>query len=208
MTYTHIVFDVDGTLLNTEDTIQLALQKTVEEYTGKHYSLQDLEFSLGIPGVEVMRRLGIEDAEAARVRWNDNMVETRRLMHVYPGIENLLAELHKRGYKLGIVTSRLREELNEDFPQFGLEHYFSTIVCADDSETHKPTAGPLLKYMELTVANKEEVLYIGDRDHDMQCADAAGVDFVLANWGAQGRFEGTTSLYVANHPQELLGIIK
>lgn len=207
MRYTHIVFDVDGTLLDTEDTIQLALQKTVEEYTGKHYSLQDLEFSLGIPGAEVMRRLGIEDGEAGRVRWNDNMVSLRHLMHVYPGIEKLLAELHKRGYKLGIVTSRLREELNEDFPQFELEQYFSTIVCADDSKTHKPTAGPLLKYMELTGTNREEMLYIGDRDHDMQCADAAGVDFVLANWGAKGRFEGTTALHVADKPAEVLSII-
>lgn len=208
MRYRHIVFDVDGTLLDTEDTIQLALQKTVEEYTGKHYSLQDLEFSLGIPGVEAMRRLGIENAETARVRWNDNMVSLRHLMHVYPGIEELLSELQTRCYNLGIVTSRLREELNEDFPQFGLEHYFSTIVCADDSKKHKPTAGPLLKYMELTGTNREEVLYIGDRDHDMQCADAAGVDFVLANWGAKGRFKGTTALHVAEAPKELFGILK
>ncbi|MBQ4088370.1 MAG: HAD hydrolase-like protein, partial [Clostridia bacterium] len=57
-------------------------------------------------------------------------------------------------------------------------------VCADHTEKHKPEPEPLLKYMELTGAKPDEVLYIGDSKYDEMCAHAAGVDFALATWGA------------------------
>ena len=57
-------------------------------------------------------------------------------------------------------------------------------MCADDTVEHKPASGPLLKYMELSGAEKEEILYIGDSVYDSKCAENAGVDFALAVWGS------------------------
>ena len=69
---------------------------------------------------------------------------------VFDGITGLLKNLLSLDYEMGIVTSKTREEFVHDFCQSGISHYFKTIICADDTQEHKPNAAPLLKYMELS----------------------------------------------------------
>ena len=68
--------------------------------------------------------------------------------------------------------------------RFGIDSYFDLVICADDTIKHKPSKEPMEKYIELSGAKKEEVIYIGDSIYDMKCSEGAGVDFGLALWGA------------------------
>ena len=74
-------------------------------------------------------------------------------------------------------------------------------ICADDTKEHKPSAQPLLKYMELSGARKEETVYIGDSASDMACALNAGVDCVHAVWGEPETEADAT--YRAGKPEQL-----
>lgn len=186
MRYKYIVFDVDGTLLNTEDAILQSFQKTLREYEGIEKECSELTFCLGITGTAALKRLGIEDVEEALSRWKENLTALRDLIHVFDGMELLLKRLRAAGVHMGIVTSRSRAEYEEDMIRLGLQGYFGTAVCEEDTVCHKPEAEPLECYMRKTGARPEEVLYIGDSIYDMECAGAAKTARGLALWGAGG----------------------
>ena len=183
MKYSHVIFDVDGTLVDTERALLCSLQDTIFELKGEKPDLANLKFSFGIPGEVTLRQLGIGEIDRASQIWYDRFSQYYESVALFPGIEALVRELHSKGYRLGIVTSRNRVEFGEDFPRFGLSEYFETVVCAGDCPDSKPHPGPMLKYLETAGIAAGDALYIGDTVYDCQCATGAGVDFGLALWG-------------------------
>jgi len=182
MKYEHIVFDVDGTLIDSEYSILAALVDTLKEIKGKDYTIDELRYVLGIPGAETLKLFEVKDVEYGLELWLKNMDKYKDTIKVFDGVIEVLELLNSKGYKLGIVTSKLREEFDHDFDRFDLKKYFSTIVCADDTILHKPYPEPLLKYMELNELNNKDLIYIGDTEYDYKCAKGANVDFALALW--------------------------
>lgn len=128
----------------------------------------------------------------------------RHTIHVFPGITQVLDTLLRSGCRLGVVTSETKKELAQDFGRLGLTPYFERIVSASDTVHHKPSPEPLLKYMELTRADSDEILYIGDSIYDSQCARGAHVDFALAGWGCLDR--DIDADYCLDTPSDLLPI--
>lgn len=205
MKYTHIVFDIDGTLTDTEYAAIVSLQDTVRRFKGKEYAYKALIFALGIPGVDALSQLGFEAGEyAAAMRdWEIGLRKHNTQIDVFEGVNELIKALAEAGCSLGIVTSKTRDQYVKDFERFGVAKYFAVSVTADDSAEHKPTAGPLLKYMELTGAKREEMLYIGDSEYDAGTAKNAGVDFALATWGATNQ-----SLKAQHRPAKPLDLLE
>lgn len=204
--YKHIIFDIDGTLVDNEKAILCSLQDVLRQMTGKEYPFEELTFSLGIPGEDTLKRLNVEDVPAVMELWIEGLLRYGDKVSIHKGIEELLEELTDKGYKLGLVSSRPRELLENDFGKLKINKYFEIRVCADDTMEHKPTAAPLLKYMELAKVSKDEMLYIGDSVHDSQCAENAGVDFALAVWGSHT--EETPAKYYLHKPLDLLPVLK
>lgn len=182
-TYKHIVFDIDGTLVDNEKAVLLTWQEALENLLEKRYELDELEFVLGAPGVTTMERLGIENPEKAFQYWGKIFLNHRDSIVLFDGIVTLIETLKQQGVTLGIVTSRLHSELNNDDALGKIIDHFSTIICVTDAPRPKPNADPLLAYMERENALPSDVVYIGDSNYDRQCADNAGVDFVRALWG-------------------------
>ena len=185
MKYSHIVFDIDGTLTDSEYAAIVSLQEMVKSWKGTDYAYDELKFALGITGADALSRMGFAPEEIAPAMrdWEAGLRRRNDDITVFEGAEALLDALKERGCALGIVTSKTRDQYNKDFCRFEIARHFGVSITADDSADHKPTAGPLLKYMELTGAKREEVLYIGDSEYDSGTAHNAGVDFALAVWG-------------------------
>ena len=182
--YKHILFDIDGTLIDTEEAILRSLQDTVREMLHKDIGKQELKFALGIPGSVTLRKLGITDTERANDRWNEHLLKYKSRIRLFDGIPELLDSLKANGCKLGIVTSKTRNEYTADFAApFALSGYFSTVICVEDAARPKPYPDPLLTYLNAARIHAEDALYIGDTLYDCQCAQNAGVDFGLAAWG-------------------------
>lgn len=204
--YKCLIFDIDGTIIDTEKAVISSLQKLLKVETGIDYLADELSFVLGIPGSVSLKQLNIIDTEKACEKWNNYMKEFYNDIRVFPDLEEIIKRLHDLKIKTGIVTSKTKQELIDDFNPFGLHEYFDYIVCADDTNKHKPNPEPILKCLELGRISPAEAVYIGDTSYDMQCAQSAGVDFALALWGTKD--SNLNAKIKLNHPKEILDIVK
>ncbi|MWC29814.1 HAD family hydrolase [Paenibacillus sp. MMS18-CY102] len=204
--YNTIIFDVDGTLINTETAVLHSLQKMLKADYDRDVAAEDLTFVLGVPGTTSLPQLGIKDIGAANERWNYFMKEFYSTIDVFAGIRELLETLQSKGIKQGIVTSKTLEELRDDFTPFGLMPYLPYVVCADDTEKHKPNPEPLLHFMKVSGVDPARSIYIGDTIYDYECARDAGVDFGLALWGCKDH-EQIPAQYKLKSPLDLLNLV-
>ncbi len=204
--YECVIFDVDGTLIDTEEASVLSLRKLLREETISRYPVKDLSFIMGLTGVEELKRLGVRNAEAANVRWNQYIKDYYHLVEVFTDIELLLNKLMSLGIKTGIVTSKTRQELMDDLSPFGLQKYFPFTVCADDTIRHKPDSEPIFKIMDIVNVKPKQMIYIGDTENDLLAAKGAEVDFGLAVWGAERReFPGAQHRFI--NPLEIIRVV-
>ena len=204
-TYKHLVFDIDGTIIDSAKINMLSLQETVKELRGDVMPLEDLYFSFGIPGVRAMEILGFPEPEKAVQVWmrNYSACAERLGMPLFPGMREILERLREKGASLGIITSKLREEYDEHFEKQGLLELFPWVVTASDTPKGKPYPDPMLEYLRRTGAAPEEVLYFGDTAYDMDCARSAGVDHALVLWGCLSP-EGIEATYRLEKAEEIL----
>ena len=204
-TYKHLVFDIDGTIIDSAKINMLSLQETVKDLRGDVMPLEDLYFSFGIPGVRAMEILGFPEPEKAVQVWirNYSACAERLGMPLFPGMREILERLREKGASLGIITSKLREEYDEHFEKQGLLELFPCVVTASDTPKGKPYPDPMLEYLRRTGAAPEEVLYFGDTAYDMDCARSAGVDHALVLWGCLSP-EGIEATYRLEKAEEIL----
>jgi HAD superfamily hydrolase (TIGR01549 family) len=205
--YECIIFDVDGTILDTEVAVLSSLQRLAFEELNKKFSFEELRFALGIPGQVTLNILGMTSVDECIDRWNKYLKEYFHNVKVFDEVEKTLIKLTEMGVSIGIVTSKTKEEFECDFIPFGINKYFNLIICADDTEKHKPNPEPILKFIELSGADKSKAIYIGDTKYDMECAFGAGIDFALALWGAKSS-TGINANYILESPKEILHLGK
>jgi HAD superfamily hydrolase (TIGR01549 family) len=205
--YNCIIFDIDGTLLDTEIAVLSSLQELVFEELHKNLSFDELRFALGIPGEVTLNKLGITNISYCNVKWNIYLKKYFHNVKVFDGIKDTLNKLNEIGILTGIVTSKTKEEFLNDFLPFDLNDYFKLVVCADDTEKHKPNPDPILKFIELSGVDKSKTIYIGDTKYDSDCAFGADIDFALALWGAKSSI-GINANYILENPKQVLELIK
>lgn len=181
--FTHIIFDIDGTLVDTANTSVLSFQKTLKDILGMDLSYEETYPYFGIPSHRVLEMLPFKDKHQALEIWEANFRALFHLIKPFDGIINLLKNLKEAGYHIGVVSSRSKAEFDFDHNLKEMLPYFEEKICAEDSILHKPNPDPLLEYIHRTGAKKEECIYIGDTDYDYLCAKNAGIKFALAQWG-------------------------
>lgn len=180
MNYKNIIFDVDGTLVDTDKPVLKTWQLTLKEF-GFHYSTSQLQMILGITMQAALSKLNIEEKDFEE-KWLKNYGMFADEACLYHGVKSILEYLKENNTSLGIVTSRSRWEFNTYFEKFHFENLFPIIICADDTERHKPLPDPIYKYLELSHSQKSECIYIGDMPTDMKCAENAGISSGFAAW--------------------------
>lgn len=190
-----ILFDLDGTLINSE-AILLAAQ--VETFNRHGLAHPGREAGLGVVGltldIALMRLGGLPAPDAALTATYKEVFGAMRLSAhadsamdepLYPGVAETLAALAARpGLKLGIATGKSRRGAEYIVERHGWERLFATIQTADDAPS-KPHPGMIQRAMQETGAQPARTAMVGDSSFDIEMAVAAGVVPVAVSWGFQ-----------------------
>lgn len=206
MKYKHIIFDVDGTLVDSEVKVLSTLRQSILDFGGRDYSLEELGFAMGMAPDTILYQLGFTDVEPMIRKWEQHLIHYAEAPRFFDGMEDAIFALKERGVTIGIGTSRIYEEYLTDFRDLPIFECFGHAVCGDHVKHRKPAPDVLLQYLERTGAEPHEVLFVGDTSFDLEAARAAGVDFALAGWGTKLP-KDTLCKYFFEHPSELLNIL-
>lgn len=211
----YVVFDFDGTLINTNDVIIASWQATFEHFLGHKESEKVIKSTFG----ETLRYTAetrFPDCDTDEViEFYRDYQETHKgeLVYVFDGIRELLTELKKRGYPLAIATSRTTWGTITYLEQYDLEGLFDIIVAMEDVKKHKPDPETCLVALRKLGAKPEEAVMLGDTRFDIGCANNAGVDSILVGWSgvtdAAGLEEyGYVPTYTIGKPMDLIAILE
>lgn len=212
-----ILFDFDGTVMDTNKVIEMSWQHTFRTLTGKEGDPDYIHSTFGEPLVYSMEKTfpDVPAEESVAIYRNFHSDKFLDTIELFPGIPELLAELKKEGYKVGLATSRMKRTTMMAVDKFGLQKYFDAIVTIDDVSNHKPHPESALKTLEKLGSKPEEAIMIGDTKFDIQCSRNAGVKSVLVGWslalagkGLADFPEGQAPDYIVQSPGEILEIIK
>ncbi len=124
----------------------------------------------------------------------------------YPGIHEAIESLAAAGLKMGIITSRSRDEFEYDRNLDPWRKHLSVVICADDTVRHKPDGEPAEAFAAAAGVARSACLYVGDTPMDALCAANAGMDFALADWRGDAG-DDIQSKYRFSSAGELLKII-
>lgn len=179
-----VLFDFDGTIMDTNNVILQSWQHTFRTVEGKERPVEEILGTFGEPLYVTMEKMlpQISAEEGAAIYRGFHYDHFTELISLFPGIIELMEELKKRGCKIGLVTSRLRHTTEIGLKKYDMEKYFDAIVTCDDTEKFKPDPEPALVALERLDSKPEETVMVGDSIYDIQCARGAGVKTVLVGW--------------------------
>ena len=205
-----ILFDLDGTVLDTVELIRASHEHALREVLGISLTDEDLMAGIGTPLREQMVKFDPDRADdlydTYRV-WNH--ANTARLAARYDGMDDVLVALESAGAKLGIVTSKSRDAVDLVLQALPAPVIWDVVITHDDSTLHKPHPEPLRRALERLEAPSDTAVYIGDSPFDLQAAAAAGCAAIGVTWGVFKReaLEPTEPLAIVDQPGELLELL-
>lgn len=205
--YEAIIYDIDGTVLDTLKMNMIPLMKIIEEETGKKVTYEEVLHFAPYPGMKVMEELGVEDKEKTYARWVKYVNEYEEGALPYPGMKETLDAFQGKIIQ-AVVSAKTRKQYQIDMVDKGLAHYMQVAILADDTTKHKPDPEPILKCLEMLKIDKDKVIYIGDALSDYKAANNAGVDFGFATWGSFTNEGIDNPTYVFNQPTDILQLLE
>ncbi|MDD6762545.1 MAG: HAD family hydrolase [Clostridiales bacterium] len=214
MKYNTIIFDLDGTLLNTLEDLAASVNYAMRECGFAERTTDEVRRFVG-NGVHVLIRRAAPKDITEEQYWDAyNHFEKHYAVHhrdktaPYDGITELLTELKKRGYSLSIVSNKI------DFAVKALrEEFFSGLIdvavgdCEDTA--NKPAPDMVHKAMRQLGAEPEGCIYVGDTDVDIETAQNAEMPCISVSWGFRSREElvGYGAEMIADKPSDILNFV-
>ena len=211
--YRVVLFDLDGTLIDSERLILASYRHAMQEHLGHVPPEEEWKATIGQPLVVQMRMFAErEDQIEAMIRTyvSHNLAHHDEYVRPFPEVRATVAAVRESGRILGIVTSKKRRATGMGLARCDLpEDWFAAIVTADDVERYKPEPEPVLEALARLRAAPAEALFVGDSTHDMRSGRAAGVATAAALWGPYSRaqLEPTEPDLWLESPADLLGAL-
>lgn len=186
MRYPLIVFDWDGTIIDSPSAIVACIQEASRELGLPVPERSRASHAIGL-GLHDTMRIVAPELPAARYPefaavYRKQFLAREDSMQLFPGMRELLTGLSK-DHVLGIATGKSRKGLERALAATGIGDLFAASRCADETSP-KPHPAMLLELMQELKVGAEAVLMIGDTSHDMEMARAAAVDAVAVAYGA------------------------
>lgn len=207
-----VLFDLDGTLLNTNDLIIKSFRETFKYYyKEREFTHQEIIDCIGPTLEQTAKKYYPENIEELISLYRHHYVLNHdELIEIYPGIIEMIQNLKSLGLKLAIVTSKKRDMTLKAMQHMDILDYFDVIISSDEVTQPKPHQEPIELAIKDLNLSKEEVLMVGDNSHDIECANNALVKSVAVGWALKGAdyLRGFNPTYIINNADELVDIIK
>ena len=211
MRFPTVLFDLDGTVVDSGAIILASMRHATREVLGRDYSDEELMQAVGGPGLEAqMHALAPEHVERLVDVYRAHNIPLHDELEACLGMEDVLVRLREDGRRLGVVTAKRRDTAQLAFDRVGLGHFFETVVGGDETERHKPDPEPLLLAAERLGADPAETAYVGDSPFDIRAAKAAGMHAIAVTWGRihdRSRLEQEEPDAVVDDAEELLAAL-
>jgi len=182
--YPTVLFDLDGTVIDSGAIILASMRHATREVLGRDYADEELMAAVGGPGLEAQMRALAPDRvhELVRVYRAHNEPLHGELV-CCAGMDDVLVRLHDEGRRLGIVTAKRRVTVELAFRHVPLGHLFEAVVGGDETERQKPDPEPLLLAAQRVGSEPSDCAYVGDSPFDMRAAKGAGMAAIAVTWG-------------------------
>ena len=188
--YKTVLFDMDGTLINTLYDLTAAVNHALEALNCPLHNEDNVRSFVGNGITTLMSRALPANADEKTLKQSVKLAMEYYTAHSqdktrpYDGIVDMLNELKASGFKLGIVTNKPEPNAitvsNHYFPV-----QFEVVVGQREGVPPKPSKDGVITAMSALEAQKESTLYVGDSDVDFKTAENAGIDCALVSWGYQ-----------------------
>ena len=190
-----VLFDLDGTLLDTAGDIALALNRAVAEFHWPPVALADVRQFIGAGGAILVDRAAALQGRALSPAVRSAIIQ--RFFHhygalgesgeytadPYPGTINALRALHAAGVRIAVVTNKLHRFSVNVLQLRGFMDWVDCVVGGDTCERRKPDPQPLLYACERLGVSPKAALMVGDSINDAQAARAAGIAVICVSYG-------------------------
>jgi len=196
-----VIFDLDGTIVDTNEVILRSMVETLEHETGRPWSHAEL---LPHWGLVLRRQLRLFhpaiDLERAVPFYRERYrLNHEALLAEFPGVRAMLEALRDAGMKLGVVTSKKHDICRQTIEDIGYRGFFPVVITEEDTERLKPAPDPLILGLQRLQASPQEAIYIGDNPDDIIAAHAAGMRAVAVGWSLR-----TRASLLACHPEAII----
>lgn len=186
--YDAVIFDLDGTLLDTLDDLTGSVNAVMEQYHMPQYSREQIRSFVGngirrlmqraVPGGEDNPQF-MEAYEAFRNYYNMHCMDETE---PYPGIIALLEGLRKEGYRLAIVSNKADFAVKK-LSNIYFKDLIDTAIGERDGVRKKPAPDTVYQALKELQTEPEQAVYVGDSEVDIQTAALAGMDEIIVTWG-------------------------
>jgi len=184
-----VLFDIDGTLIDTVELIVQALAYTYQRHLEVQLPREELRRLIGLPLAVQMRYLDDRIArqadhaamEADEIAYYE---ANKHLERVIPEVVEAVCRASLKGLKTALVTSKNRAELEHTMPRLKLQKVVNAVISANDTARPKPAPDPVIKALETLNTEAKHAVFIGDTVYDLTCGRAAGVQVAAVAWGA------------------------
>lgn len=206
-----ILFDLDGTILNTNELIIASFLHALEGLTPEPYTREHIIAHFGSPLVEQLQMYtGLNDVEDVITKYRDfNIGRHDELVSEFPRVKEVLAELKRNGISMGVVTSKIRRTTLMGLQRFGLDAYMDIVVTVDDVQEAKPSPQGIRMAMAALGGESKTTLMVGDSQYDILAAKNAGVRSAAVAWSMKGEsyLREYCPDYVLSDMHELLPLV-
>lgn len=207
-----VIFDLDGTLLDTIDDLAVSANYALRLYGYPEHELKKYCFFVG-NGITKL----IERALPEKARQESTILQLRKvfveyyqqhktdLTHPYPGIPELLDDLKSAGIHLAVASNKYNQGTQELIRHYFGPDLFTVVLGQRDNIPVKPDPAIVNDILQQTGIAKANTLYIGDSGVDMQTANNSGLTSIGVTWGFRPRqeLEANGARYIVDKPQQI-----
>lgn len=188
--YQLLIFDWDGTLMDSETKIVHCFQAAMQDLNLPMRDAALISQQIGLGLAEAAAQLYPEDSVAQHTiltdRYRYHFFSSDIVPPLYEGIAELIPALKQQGYILAVATGKSRRGLEKSFSEAGLKAYFSASRSAEETRS-KPDPLMLFELMQSLDKTPEQTIMIGDTSFDMDMGKQAGVSTIAVDYGTHSR---------------------